>query len=105
VARISKSVYEVDDTATMDLRRYVGLYGILKVHITNSTSEADQTTTQNTKRSHDAVGISMAGVANLVSSDDDTTALVAGMYSWIRKQLNGENIQIRLPGVRYYHVT
>jgi hypothetical protein len=74
------------------------------VHTTQPAPEADRTTTQSIKRAHDPDGISMASTAGLVVSDGSTTALVAKMYSRLRNYLDGEHIQVSLPGSRYYHV-
>jgi hypothetical protein len=87
------------------LRRHFGLYSVSMVHKTKPAPEADHTTSQSTKRAHDPYCISMAGAANLVANDNDTTALVAKMYLWPRKQLNGEYIQISLPDGRYHYIT
>jgi hypothetical protein len=86
------------------LTRHFGLYNISMVHTTQPAPEADRTATQSIKRGHDPDGISKAGAADLVVSDGGTTASVAKMYSWLREYLDGEHIQVSLPGSRYYHV-
>jgi hypothetical protein len=87
------------------LRRHFGLYSVSMVHKAKPAPEADHTTTQSTERAHHPYCISMAAAANLVANDNDTTALVAKIYLWPRKQLNGEYIQISLPGGRYHYIT